>query len=233
MAETLTPNIALSKFDQGDNPPVLTAAKLNANWSKIDLEIFNRIRKDGTVPFTGDQSMGGFRLRNNADPVLAQDLLTLAYFNAKDRFAATRIVDLAGTGTDLTLAAAVAALPSIGGDISMKPGTYPIPASIDFGSKVVRLRGAGTSVNFSTGPTTLVPAAGISLFKNGAQGCSVEDITAEGDNATSQVFYEGGAEVRFSRINTHDIAGIIKGTPEILFRDSFINVPSEIGRAHV
>lgn len=42
MAETFTPNYNLSKFDQGDNPPILTAAKLNANLDTIDLELKNR-----------------------------------------------------------------------------------------------------------------------------------------------------------------------------------------------
>jgi hypothetical protein len=42
MAETFTTNYALSKFDQGDNPPVHTAAKLNANLDTIDQEIKNR-----------------------------------------------------------------------------------------------------------------------------------------------------------------------------------------------
>lgn len=150
-----------------------------------------------------------------------------------DIFAASRVVSLVpGEGTDLTIAAAIAALPAIGGDIYVKGGTYPIAAPIDFGTKKIRLRGAGTSINFTTGPTTLVPAAGISLFKNGGNGSSVEDITAEGDNATSQVFYEGTSVVRFYRINTHDIAGIIfsaGAAPEIEFTDSYINVPSGPG----
>lgn len=149
-----------------------------------------------------------------------------------DIFAATRIVSLVpGEGTDLTIAAAIAALPAAGGDIYVKGGIYPIAASLDFGTKVVRLRGAGTSVNFATGPVTLVPAANISLFKNGGDGCSVEDMTFEGDNASSQVLYEGDAEIRFSRIDTHDIAGIIKGTggnPEVTFRDSYINIPAGV-----
>jgi hypothetical protein len=147
-----------------------------------------------------------------------------------DIFAASRIVSLVpGEGTDLTIAAAIAALPAAGGDIYVKAGTYPIAVALDFAAKVIRLRGASTSVDFTTGPTTLVPAAGISLFKNGAKGSSVEDITAVGDNATSQVFYEGTGEIRFSRINTHDIGGIIKGVAEITFHDSYIEIPSGPG----
>jgi len=144
----------------------------------------------------------------------------------QDIFAATRVVDPGGAGTDLTIPAAITALPAAGGDIYIKPGTYAIAASLDFTTKVVRIRGAGTSVNFATGPTTLVPAAGISLFKNGAAGCAIEDMTIEGDNTSAQVLYEGSTEIRFTRIDCHDVAGIIKGTPDALFRDSFVNVPS-------
>lgn len=150
-----------------------------------------------------------------------------------DKFAANRIVSLtAGEGTDLTIATALAALPASGGDIYLKgPGPFPVAAPLDFTTKVVRIRGTGTSGSFSAGPSTIVPAAGISLFKNGAAGCSVEDVTIEGDNASSQVLYEGSTDIRFTRINVHDVAGIIKfagSQPEVLFRDSFINIPSGI-----
>jgi len=39
MAETFTPNLRLSKFAQGERPPILSAAKLNENWTKTDLYI--------------------------------------------------------------------------------------------------------------------------------------------------------------------------------------------------
>jgi hypothetical protein len=153
-------------------------------------------------------------------------------------FAASRIVSLVpGEGTDLTIAAALAALPAEGGDIYVKYGTYPIAASLDFGSKNIRLRGAGTSRDFTLGATTLVPAAGISLFKNG-RACSIEDMVFLGDNATSQILYEdalgGGSEIRFARINTHDIGGIVRGSdafnmPEVEFTDSYIEIPSGPG----
>jgi hypothetical protein len=153
-------------------------------------------------------------------------------------FAASRIVSLVpGDGTDLTIAAALAALPAEGGDIYVKYGTYPIAASLDFGSKNIRLRGAGTSRDFTLGATTLVPAAGISLFKNG-RACSIEDMVFLGDNATSQILYEdalgGGSEIRFARINTHDIGGIVRGSdavnmPEVEFTDSYVEIPSGPG----
>lgn len=40
------------------------------------------IKADGTVPFAADESMGGFNLTGVADPVAAQDAVTLAYLLA-------------------------------------------------------------------------------------------------------------------------------------------------------
>lgn len=39
MAQTLTPNYSLNKYDTGDNPG---ADALNANWTTIDEQVFNR-----------------------------------------------------------------------------------------------------------------------------------------------------------------------------------------------
>lgn len=39
MAETFTNDLSLSKFAQGEVPPVLSAAKLNANWDKVDAAV--------------------------------------------------------------------------------------------------------------------------------------------------------------------------------------------------
>lgn len=41
------------------------------------------IRHDGTRAFSGDQSFGGFKATNLADPVGGQDAVTLAYMNAR------------------------------------------------------------------------------------------------------------------------------------------------------
>jgi hypothetical protein len=118
MAETFTPNYNLSKFDQGDNPPILTAAKLNANLDAIDTQIKNR--------------------------------------DTFDRFAATRIVDPAGAGTDLTIAAALAALPAEGGLILLKNGTYLLTATATLpAAKPVTILGCGDSTVISLGANAI------------------------------------------------------------------------------
>ncbi len=53
------------------------AALVTAIGNTADL-----IRRTGTVPFTADQSMGGFKLTNVADGVSAQDAVTVNQFNA-------------------------------------------------------------------------------------------------------------------------------------------------------
>ncbi len=49
----------------------------------ITTDAANYIRKDGTVPFTGDQSMGSRRLTSVAEPTSAQDAATKNYADTK------------------------------------------------------------------------------------------------------------------------------------------------------
>ncbi len=94
-----------------------------------------------------------------------------------DIFAATRVVDPAGAGTDLTLAAAVAALPAAGGDIYLKPGTYPIAATIVLPAKNIRIRSAGGTLGQGITPNATVfdlGANAIPLFQTSAGSGGVE-----------------------------------------------------------
>jgi len=74
-----------------------------------------------------------------------------------DIYAATRVVSLVpGEGTDLTIAAAIAALPAEGGLILVREGTYPISATIMLPSaKPVTIRGCGNSTIISLGANAI------------------------------------------------------------------------------
>jgi hypothetical protein len=80
-----------------------------------------------------------------------------------DIYAATRVVSLiAGDGTDLTLEAAIAALPAEGGKIYLKQGTYVVPAAgYTLPNKDVVICGSGWGTIFDcaavTGPLFKIP----------------------------------------------------------------------------
>lgn len=122
---------------------------------------------------------------------------------SSDIFAATRVVSLIpGEGTDLTIAAAVAALPAIGGTIYIKQGTYVISAPIVIPQgKSVIFQGAGSENNTGgvENPSTILSiagAAGIALFTQTVPGVSIRstcyfrDFAVRGDGATAQKFIE-------------------------------------------
>jgi hypothetical protein len=120
-------------------------------------------------------------------------------------FAATRIVSLIpNDGTDLTIAAAVAALPAEGGTIFIKQGVYAItaPIVIPLGKSIV-FQGAGADLN-ALGATAQActvldmsaGAAGIALFTQACPGalirsaCYFRDFSVLGDNVSAQKFIE-------------------------------------------
>jgi hypothetical protein len=73
-----------------------------------------------------------------------------------DIFAATRIVSLiAGDGTDLTIAAAIAALPAEGGLIYIKQGTYPIAVSLAPTNKPIVFAGSGNGTVIDLGANAI------------------------------------------------------------------------------
>lgn len=55
---------------------VITGSDVQALFANVDSKI---IVKDGSVAFTGDQSMGGFKLTDLADPTVADDAATKQY----------------------------------------------------------------------------------------------------------------------------------------------------------
>lgn len=77
---------------------------------------------------------------------------------SSDIFAATRVVSLiAGDGTDLTVDAAIAALPAEGGRIYVKQGTYVITTSVTMPDKSVDIVGSGDGTIFSLGNIANTP----------------------------------------------------------------------------
>jgi len=87
---------------------------LNYSTSSLNTDIGTRaldadvIKKNGSVAFTGEQSMGGFKLTNVADPSANGDAVTLGYMNARlngltpkapTKAATTAPITLSGTQT--------------------------------------------------------------------------------------------------------------------------------------
>ena len=96
-----------------------------------------------------------------------------------DIFAATRVVSLTpGDGTDLTIAAAIAALPAEGGLIFVKQGTYPLAATLALTDKPIEIVGAGNGTILDLG------ALGIPAFTASfAQKYVIRDLQVTGSVA--------------------------------------------------
>jgi hypothetical protein len=192
MAETFTTNYGLSKFDQGDNPPVHTAAKLNTNLDVIDAS-----------------------------------LTSLAA--APDIYAATRVVSLiAGDGTDLTIAAAIAALPAAGGTIFLKQGVYTITATLVLpGAKNVLIKGAGKGATVLNLTTAAIP-----LFQIGAAATgkyALRDFSVTGDGATAQKFIDLAevVDVFVENVSVTDFRDIVNDSAggEVVFQNCAFTMP--------
>lgn len=91
-----------------------------------------------------------------ADSALPEGIKWAAPAAGSDIYAATRVVSLiAGDGTDLTIAAAIAALPAAGGSIYIKQGTYPIVASLVPTNKPITFIGAGAGAVIDLGANAI------------------------------------------------------------------------------
>lgn len=74
---------------------------------------------------------------------------------ANDIYAATRVVDPAGAGTDTTIAAAIANLPAQGGSIYIKPDTYSLAATLTLPDKDVEIYGSGDGTILDLGSNAI------------------------------------------------------------------------------
>jgi hypothetical protein len=135
-----------------------------------------------------------------------------------DKFAATRIVSLvAGEGTDLTIAAAIAALGAGGGDIYIKDGTYVQLATLVLPNKNIRIRGAGDA-------TLIVSPSGLPLFSvaGGATArYEFEAFRVSGDNSIGNalISLSSAVDVSFNAVNTSAVRDIVvtSTTPDVSF----------------
>jgi len=103
-----------------------------------------------------------------------------------DIFAATRVVSLIpGDGTDLTIAAAIAALPAEGGYIYVKQGTYPLVATLTMPDKPVVIKGSGDGTILALGAAA-IPAFTIPDGLTARREYAFEDFLVTGTSVANQ-----------------------------------------------
>jgi len=106
-------------------------------------------------------------------------------------FAANRVVDSSGAGTDLTIQAALDNLPAEGGTVFIRQGTYSITSTLTVPVKPVRIIGAGrdaTRIDLGANAIAAFTYAG------GGLQC-IEDLNIKGGNVAGQIFVAGLANV--------------------------------------
>jgi hypothetical protein len=107
-----------------------------------------------------------------------------------DIFAATRVVSLiAGDGTDLTVAAAIAALPAEGGKIYVKQGTYPLTVTNTLPDKPVDIVGSGDGTIFDLG-ANVIAAFTIPDGLTAQRNYSFQNFKVIGTSVANQRFLE-------------------------------------------
>lgn len=99
---------AISNTPSGNLAAIDVQGALNELQSDIDTRALDSavIKKNGSVAFTADQSMGGFKLTNLADPVGNQDGVTLSYMNARLNGLTPKAPARAATTANITLSGA-------------------------------------------------------------------------------------------------------------------------------
>jgi len=150
---------------------------------------------------TGAQGAQGFQGSGGAGAQGAQGFQGPQGALSNDIFAADRVVDPAGAGTDLTLASALAGLPATGGKIYIKAGAYVIPTLV-LPDKSVEIVGGGVGSTVITGPS------GAAFFTSAFdQNRIFRDITFLGDGSAGQIFLN--QTLALSGANKIDIQNIV------------------------
>jgi len=107
-----------------------------------------------------------------------------------DIFAPTRVVDAGGTGTDLTIASALAALPAEGGSIYVKQGTYAIVATLTIpAGKPVLIKGSGNATVIDLGANA-IPAFTVPTGATTNTPIIFDSFKVTGNETAGQTFVE-------------------------------------------
>src|SRR6185295_12699539 len=136
----------------------------------------------GNQGFQGIQGFQGFGFQGSQGPQGGGA--------GSDIFAATRVVSLiAGDGTDLTVAAAIAALPAEGGRIYVKQGTYALTVTNTLPDKPVDIIGSGDGTIFDLGANAIA-AFTISDGLTAQRNYSFQNFKVTGTSVANQRFLE-------------------------------------------
>jgi hypothetical protein len=134
-----------------------------------------------------------------------------------DIFAATRVVDAGGTGTDTTIAAAIAALPAEGGDIYIKQGTYAQAATLVLPNKNIRIRGSGNGT-LITSPSAL-PLFSVAAAATSRYEFATFRVTGDNSIGNALINLDSAVDVSFEEVHTSAVRDIVvtSTTPEVSF----------------
>lgn len=117
-------------------------------------------------------------IRNNAKMVMG--------LSVKDQVVATRIVAADGSGDYADIQKAIDSLPSTGGNVFIKEGTYLITATIDFPNNNITLQGTGKASQIKTNDN-------LTLIDIQKAGITIENLFLYGSGAGNNI--NGGINV--------------------------------------